>query len=225
MHRTLLVTFSIACLSASVGLGAQPAAASIIIADTLPVSPGYSVLGYDPDASGNPPGLPPGRAYEFRTPSESLELDYIEVALNMFDGASEIDIAIHGSEPYINGRIRPAAAIESFHLSGIVGSGTSVVRLDSLLGPLLAADESYFVSVSTTEVTNLQRIRWASGNPSDTGFTRAFMYEDYSWGVYTFDTYPRAAFRVAAVPEPSTGLLLLGGLAVLSRKARRATCR
>jgi len=211
-----------ACMLVPALMGADlfvsEASASSIIEDTFPADVGYSVFGYDPDDDPDDPrALRRGYAVEFRTGGTPIQLGSIDLSMNIFDGPNEFDISIHESEPYFD-LIRPSLAIETFHLSGALGQETRVIHLDSVLNPVLDANASYFIAVSTTEDAAMQRLRWSVGDPSDTGFVRAPLRPNGTWGAYTFTTFPRTAFRVTAVPEPSTALLLACGLAWFSRR-------
>jgi hypothetical protein len=186
----------------------------------------------------------PGLAMEFRTGSVSAPLESIRVSLNLYAGQNEMVIALHEAEPYVDGAqvmtIRPGPIIESFHLTGVLTATTQVVTVESLLQPLLRQDTSYFVSVVAIGNGERQLLRWSEGADCEAGFlseeclvrgsvgagfVRAYLSSSGSWGTYLYTSFPRTAFEVTAVPEPSAVTLCASGLVALAFLSRRLTRR
>ncbi len=113
--------------------------------------------------------------------------------------------------------------MESLHLSGVLSSNTQVISVLSALRPSLAPNTSFFLSVSTTEASELQLIRWAVGDASDSGYIRAYMRLDRSWDTFAFTTFPRTAFRIVVIPEPSVAFLVASSVLLLAIRECRST--
>lgn len=121
----------------------------------------------------------------------------------------------------------PGTALETITRTGNGGTGSphpSLVSFESIVHPQLVAGLTYFLAAQTTGFAEGEWWGTADGNvaaPHQFGFN--FDIGPWQPGVVN----PGAAFRLtgdqgpAPVPEPGTGLLLLGGLGALLRARRR----
>ncbi|HQL72468.1 MAG: Extracellular serine protease precursor [Planctomycetes bacterium ADurb.Bin126] len=121
-----------------------------------------------------------------------------------FANASTLQIELNG----------PAVGSEYDRLAsgGAVDLGTGWATLDLLLG----FDPSY--GQTFTIVTAAEGVSgWFAGLEDGTIFRADYQGRDYSFGIQYLDN----EVVLQAVPEPLTGLLLLGGLPVLAGRLRR----
>jgi len=160
---------------------------------------------------------------------DSLGMDYyletIELAVGLVSGPNELDVWL-----MTDSAGEPDTIIESFHFSDEMGSFGDLsppLTANSLLNPLLEADEQYWLIASVSDPETWAA--WYRNSTGDVGLT-AQGDDPGTWGV---SERTKGVFRVTGTPisvtpvsvsEPVT-LLLLGssllGLAGFRRRFNR----
>jgi len=189
------------------------AAATTIFTD---FGPGQSFASTSAVVNGPSAGAVPHVDASIFQPSGTFTLTSIDLAVSVTSGTDSFIVEIADNNPgMIGGQpSHPGTVLESFTLSNIPSTGT-VETLTSILHPTLSNGAFYWIAVFPGGATTLGH--WFDTPTSAVG-------ADFSndggttWGS---DIGPKSAFDVigdpvVAVPEPSSGLLLVGGLAALA---------
>jgi hypothetical protein len=119
----------------------------------------------------------------------------------------------------------PGAVVEGFVISsstlGLQGTNNVPFTATSLLDPLLTAGTQYWVTVSSTTA---YAISWGDNTTGDTSDQAVSSDGGASWFSPSFMTPSAYQVNATLVAEPSTGILLAGGLLLgfADRRARRS---
>lgn len=191
--------------------------ASISMADTIfnSFGPGDSYnagVGY---TIGNG-GYQQGNAF---SPAMTASVDSYEIAIGLVSGQNLFSLSLLND---LAGE--PGSVIETFQINdamGTFGVMNPPILVNSLVHPLLEAGKQYWLIAGAPSADT-----WAAFNYNGTGMMglRATWSDVASfWDVYEDNV---AAFRIngtpgAAVPEPTSLLLLAAGIGVLGLAARR----
>ena len=166
-----------------------------------------------------------GSAFALDSFGMDYYLDTIDLAVGLVSGPNELDVWL-----MTDSAGEPDTIIESFHFSDEMGSFGDLsppLTANSLLNPLLEADEQYWLIASATGPDT-----WAAWNLNSTGDVglRAYRADLGTWGV---SERTKGVFRVTGTPisvtpvsvsEPATILLFGSALicvAVFSRKLNK----
>jgi uncharacterized protein (TIGR03382 family) len=157
------------------------------------------------------------------TPSATYTLSSITVSVQFISGTSNqltIDLA--------GGLSQPGAPIESFSLTGIPSTFPGTVQtVTSVLNPTLSAGTRYWVVLSAADPASTYD-GWAQGLVSIPGGLFLGQNTNFpNWSIGGLSNSAGGAFSVdgTAVPEPATGALSLGALALLGLVVRRRHAR
>ncbi len=144
------------------------------------------------------------------TPVSSFTLGQIDFALGLASGTNQAELWLMsdaGGEP--------GSVIESFSFTGTMGAFGDLnppLSATSVLQPELLAGVQYWI-IASAPVEDT----WAAWNLNDQGATGLHASRQFggAWALTSDDAL--GAFRIqdAAIPEPGTFLLLLGGLGLL----------
>jgi hypothetical protein len=180
-------------------------------------------------SSGATVGGPASATGEFTSgftfsPSETVRLTQIEVAVGLISGPNAFDLALRAADGPSGG---PGTVLETFRVVGEMGAfglNNPVIRIDSASQPLLSGGASYWL-VASAEGDTL-----AAWNSNDQG-ARGEYYSLQGGREVLIPDQLTAAYQVsgsAVVPEPVSvvslglGLIGLAGAAACRRRRRRA---
>lgn len=186
--------------------------------------PGDSYNSSFGDTVGSPAATPPAAplpATESASafiPIANYALDSIELGMVYFSGVNALNISLASDSSG-----KPGGILETIHFPGIVPTPLapqSPVFAASIDRPLLTGGSQYWVIASATSATHMV---WQLNNTGDIG-PIGTRFEGGGWT--TFSDL-RGAMRingtaVAAIPEPSTYVLMLAGLGLVAFAAKRA---
>ena len=150
-------------------------------------------------------------AQSFVTAGAAVTLQSIELWLGLRDGDPTITAELRA-----DGASGPAAALASFGLPALSTGATQIELLPSVPQVALAANTTYWIVLAATGGTGSFGWTYAQGN-NQTG-PGALGYYGYSgdgganWGSFGTDDPYLVRVNVAAVPEPGSAMLYLGGL-------------
>lgn len=202
-------------------LSAVPARAVVIydnfdLGDTYNQNVGLTL------STGSPVGVDWDQGNAFALDSFGMDyyLDTIDLAVGLVSGLNELDVWL-----MTDSAGEPGTIIESFHFSDVMGSFGALnppLTANSLLNPLLEADEQYWLIASVTGPDT-----WAAWNYNSTDDV-GLIASRADLGTWEIHEGTNGAFRVTGtsvpVSEPATIVLFgsgLIGLAVFSRKHRK----
>jgi hypothetical protein len=196
-------------------LAALPAAAATIFSNL--VQPGDQ-FGPDPVGVGAipVPGVFVYSATNF-TPGAAARLDAIEIPIAVVSGPAEVDVMLMANAGNI-----PGAVIEAFHLTGVTGGPMALLPMNSVLHPLLAAGEQYWVAVTggTGTTFAVWGLTLFAGDPTAGGAGRSVVNGfDSGWAANPGTRTGAVRLSGEEVPEPGT--MWLAGAALLAMRAAR----
>lgn len=159
------------------------------------------------------------------TPTGSGQLSTIEIAMNLFEGPNHFDMFLHADTGG-----SPGALLESWSVDdamGPFGDWNPPVVLSSVVHPMLASGTPYWLIGANIGTS------WAAWMWNSTGDIKPFVSGPTGgpYGVQIGDNLDvagamRITVQAAAVPEPSSMALLLGGaggcLAMIRRRKKSA---
>ena len=151
------------------------------------------------------------------TPTANYTLGSFQLALNGVFGSNTdvVNVALTNASAGL-----PGSTIESFSIAagtlGLLGNNNPLIFENSILNPLLSAGTQYWITVSTAITSS---VAWNWNNIGDTADVATSLDGGSTWGGPYGQT--PGAFEVdslsqTSVPEPSTMLLLVFGLAGLA---------
>lgn len=152
-------------------------------------------------------------ALSFTVGSEDQTFDAVEIALGIGNGmATTIALMTDGGG-------FPGTILESFATTPPAGFPAVLVKLDSLLHPLLSAGQTYWIA----DLPAVGAFHgWVFNGLGLKGYK--FRMNDVDWvDSQSFSPGLRVSGTSAAVPEPSTFIVLstLGALSILGRRRHR----
>ena len=155
-------------------------------------------------------------ALAFTTPDDDYNLTSIEIALSSVTGANEVEIFLLANDGGL-----PGSTLESWLLSDVLVSGGSIHTLSSALNPLLSSNTRYWVEMSAGD-GGLAASRTGWNSSTGTNSLRARQFDEGAWSGSGSSAYGwRVNGELAAIPEPSTIVLLSLGLVGLGFTRRK----
>jgi hypothetical protein len=189
-------------------LVAAPASAQTIVFDNMPGDDYNPGTGHTISGASSPVGSDFDQGDQFM-PSASGNLSDVWVAMGHVTGLNEFELWLTDDAGGTPGTtLWSSGAIKD--LMGPFGSLNPPVHISVDGGPMLTAGSSYWLLASVADDT---WAAWNWNNIGDEGL-HASRQNMGGWGV---GDGTRGAFRIA-VPEPTTLMLLLGGLPLIRRR-------
>jgi hypothetical protein len=138
-------------------------------------------------------------------PSNSYNLDKIELAAGLIAGTNQLDVWLMNDDAG-----KPGTIIEAFNFLNkmqIAGFNNPPLSADSVLHPTLYPGTPYWL-VASAPATDTWAV-WSWSSPA-TGGTHARYYDSNPWSVYNDDTL--GAFRITGSVIPAPGAIILVGI-------------
>jgi hypothetical protein len=213
---TKIVAWSLLALAIVLGDCRSQAWAYVLFSNLGPGDTYDGTQGYSVSAIGSEAAMEVAQAMPF-TPTSSASLRSIELAVQLASGTNAVNVQLlndNGNSP--GSVIETYLAVDQMVPFDMTSAG-SLVKVDSLINPVLTAGTQYWVAAFPGAPDNWSI--WTLSN-SDVRPTAESLDGGVTWTV--FPSSPVAAFRVNAVPEPASltisSLLVVAGLAVYNRR-------
>ena len=207
LRANRLTLLRLAVFSAAIGFAAYPlpVTAAPVLFDTFGPNDSYNI-----DSRYGVDGNAEFQAFRF-VPNESAAVGEITVAL----GRTAVTTSETQFNLYDGTAVGLGNLLESFNVSNTVVPGLSpgeVVTFSSLNQPFLTAGQNYWLNFTEPNVSDGSRSLWF--------FNDQGIFGTRLTGVLPAQDHTLPAFRVEAVPEPTTTWLLLAGLLAILWRGR-----
>ena len=198
---------------AAIALHAAPLRADTVHSNLGPGDSFDPTGGWNVTTLASVTGVDQNVAMPFTVIGTSSTFVSVELAMSHLGGTPSLDILLTADAGGV-----PGAVIETLNVT-VVG-GPALVAATSVLNPTLVAGTTYWIATAAGgDHSSLWNFAGSPGGNNPIGTVGLSYDGGDSWSTSTGE---EAAFRVTgnAVPEPGTGLLVLGGLLIVAGSRR-----